>query len=184
MLEKIATLLKTGVPENIELAYQLSQSSQTSLWPLERGIKDLLYMAHTQPNIPVDNLHLGELCFVLKEVIALTINQTNLTAIPEQLYFLPNLRILEIDTPSITQLPRSLGELAHLKSLSIRNTSIENLPTSIHQLNALTSLTLINNSKLSALPNSLTNLPVLKTVSISRSLANHFNQQQIKVTIE
>lgn len=184
MLEKITTLLKTGLPKNIELAYQLSKSSQTSLWPLERGIKDLLYWAHTQPQIPTDTMLLGDLCFVLKEVIALAIHQTTLHSIPEQLYFLPNLRILAISSPSITQLPESIGTLTQLKSLSIRHTNIKSLPSSLGQLQQLTSLTLVNNPQLQELPESLLYLPALKTVRVSPHFAPLFNSKHLEVTVE
>ena len=170
MLEKIANLLKTGTRSNIELAYQLSLSTKTSLWPLERGIKDLLYHAHTQPSIAFDNLPLGQLCYLLNNVIALSIKEQLLTHLPEQLYFCPALVILEIiDTPLIA-LPQSIGELAQLKSLTLKNTAIEQLPSSIAQLSKLETLSLINNPNLKHFPRALLQLPNLKTVRVDASI--------------
>ena len=168
MLEKITTLLKTGTENNIELAHQLSISSQTSLWPLERGIKDLLFMAHTQPKIHFDNMPLGELCYILKEVIALSINNASVETIPEQLYFMPNLRVLEIiDTP-IKKLPSSLCELKMLKSLIVRNTAIDSLPEKFQQLTALEKLSLLDNPNLKSLPSIITKMKPLKKIRISK----------------
>lgn len=170
MLEKIANLLKTGTRSNIELAYQLSLSTKTSLWPLERGIKDLLYHAHTQPSIAFDNLPLGQLCYLLNNVIALSITEKSLTQIPEQLYFCPALVILEIvDTPLI-ELPASIGELAQLKSLTLKNTAIEQLPASIAQLSKLETINLMGNPNLKDFPMVLLQLSNLKTVRVDASI--------------
>jgi Leucine-rich repeat (LRR) protein len=170
MLEKITHLLKTGRRNNIELAHQLSISNKISLWPLERGIKDLLYVARTQPKIYFDNLPLGQLCYILKEVIALNISDVVIERLPEQLYFMPALVILELEDSPIKALPDSIGELSNLKSLSIKNTQIDRLPKSISALKNLERLTLVGNSKLNSLPRSLFCLPKLKTLRISPEL--------------
>lgn len=171
MLEKISKLLKTGQPNNIELAYELRSSAQISLWPLERGIKDLLYLAHTQPAIACDDLYLGQLCHLLHEVVALSIRNPQLQQIPEQLAFMPNLRILEIYQAPIQQLPDSLKELQQLKSLSIRDTAITEIPVSVLALKNLQTLTLDANPKLQNLPNFLDELPNFKSLRISHDLA-------------
>lgn len=54
--------------------------------------------------------------------------------------------------------------------LSIRNTFIEHLPPSLSELKNLTSLILVDNPNLKILPNFLTDLPNLKTLSISKNL--------------
>jgi Leucine-rich repeat (LRR) protein len=170
MLEKIITLLKTGQPNDIELAYQLRLSAKISLWPLERGIKDLLYLAKTQPVLDFDDLYLGQLCHILPEVIALSVHNASLKQLPEQLYFMPNLRILELANIPIQQLPDNLKDLKHLKSLSLRNTLIKALPKTLFQLKNLTSLILVDNPNLTGLPSFLAELPNLKTLRISKNL--------------
>lgn len=115
MLEKIITLLKTGQPNNIKLAYQLRSGAQISLWPLERGIKDLLYLAKTQPAIDFDDLYLGQLCHLLPEVIALSVHNPALEQVPEELSFMPNLRILKLVNIPIQQLPNHLKDLVLLQ---------------------------------------------------------------------
>lgn len=170
MLKKIANLLKTGNRNNIELAYQLSVSTQTSLWTLERGIKDLLYYSKTQPSIHFDNLPLGQLCFLLNNIIALSISKKDLDLIPEQLYFLNALVILEIDSVPLQKLPDSLGELSDLKSLSIKNTNIKTLPSSIGQLRKLERLSLVDNPFLLTLTKELFQLKNLKVLYLSHSL--------------
>lgn len=170
MLEKIITLLKTGQPNNIELAYQLRSGAKISLWPLERGIKDLLYLAKTQPVIEFDDLYLGQLCHILPEVIALSLHNPSLTELPKELYFMPNLRILELVNLPIQRLPDHLNDLKHLKSLSIKNTLIESLPLGLSELKNLTSLILVDNPNLNVLPSFLADLPKLKTLRISKNL--------------
>ncbi len=170
MLEKIITLLKTGQPNSIELAYQLRLSAQISLWPLERGIKDLLYLAKTQPAIDFDDLYLGQLCHLLPEILALSVHNPSLKELPKELCFMPNLRILELVNLPIQQLPETLKDLKQLKSLSIKNTLIAALPTSLFELKNLTSLILVDNPNLKALPDFLADLPNLKTLRVSKNL--------------
>lgn len=183
MLEKIITLLKTGHINNIELAYQLRLGAQISLWPLERGIKDLLYSAQTQPVIDFDDLHLGQLCHILPEVIALSVHNPSLTQLPEQLSFMPNLRILELVDIPIQQLPNNLKDLKHLKSLSIRNTLIKELSSNLLALENLNSLILADNQNLSSLPDFLVALPNLKTLRIPKKLANSAPKGNFEVVI-
>jgi len=170
MLEKIITLLKTGQANNIELAYQLRLSTKISLWPLERGIKDLLYLSKTQPVFDFDDLFLGQLCHLLPEVIALAVHNPNLKQLPEQFYFMPNLRILELANIPIQELPDNLNDLKQLKSLSIRNTFIKALPANLSELKNLTSLILVDNPNLTTLPSFISTLPNLKTLRISKNL--------------
>lgn len=183
MLEKIITLLKTGQPNNIELAYQLRLGAKISLWPLERGIKDLLYLAQTQPAIDFDDLYLGQLCHILPEIIALSVHNSNLKELPEQLYFMPNLRILELTKLPIQQLPDSLKDLKQLKSLSLRNTLIESIPESLLALKNLTSLILIDNPNLTTLPAFLADLPSLKTLRVSKDLAEAVSEGDFEVVV-
>jgi Leucine-rich repeat (LRR) protein len=183
MLEKIITLLKTGQPNNIELAYQLRSGAKISLWPLERGIKDLLYLAKTQPVIDFDDLYLGQLCHLLPEVIALSVHNPSLKELPKELCFMPNLRILELMNLSIHQLPDNLDDLKHLKSLSIKNTLIASLPIGLSQLSNLTSLILLDNPNLTHLPDFLADLPKLKTLRVSENLRKAVPKGNFEVTV-
>jgi len=183
MLEKIVTLLKTGQPNNIELAYQLRLGAKISLWPLERGIKDLLYLAKTQPVLDFDDLYLGQLCHILPEIIALSVHNASLKQLPEQLYFMPNLRILELVNIPIHQLPEHLKDLKQLKSLSIRNTLIKSLPSSLSELKNLTSLILADNPNLTILPDFISTLPKLKTLRISKNLIGAVPEGNFEVVI-
>jgi Leucine-rich repeat (LRR) protein len=183
MLEKIITLLKTGEPNSIELAYQLRLGAKISLWPLERGIKDLLYLAQTQPVIDFDDLYLGQLCHILPEVIALSVHNPNLNQLPKELYFMPNLRILELVDFPLQQLPGNLTDLKHLKSLSIKNTLIESLPPSLSELKNLTSLILADNPNLTILPDFLAELPKLKTLRISKDLIEAVPKGNFEVVV-
>lgn len=183
MLEKIITLLKTGQPNNIELAYQLRLGAKISLWPLERNIKDLLYLSQTQPALEIDDLHLGQLCHILPEVIALSVYNPNLKKIPKELSFMPNLRILELVNLPIQELPNSVKDLKQLKSLSIRNTSIYHISPNLSELKNLTSLTLADNPNLTILPNFLVDLPKLKTLRISQHLTEAVPKGNFEVIV-
>lgn len=179
ILEKIATLLKTGQRNDIELAYQLSVSTTTSLWPIERGIKDLLYASTTQPRICFDNLPLGQLCLLLNQVIALSICDRTMERIPEQLCFMSGLVVLEIRDTPLLELPASLNELSQLKSLSITNTKITSLPTDIGKLGSLENLSLVGNSNLKSLPDELFELKGLKVLRISEELLSVLEGREV-----
>ncbi len=170
MLEKITNLLKTGERDNIELAYQLSLSGKISLWPVERALKDLLfYSSKIHPAISFDNLPLGQLCYLLKEVIAISFDNKYLEALPDCFYFMPNLVILEISGNSLKKVPESICELRKLKSLSIKNSQIERLPEKLDQLENLEGLNISKNPKLLQIPPSVYKLPTLKKLRISEA---------------
>lgn len=67
--------------------------------------------------------------------------------------------------------------------LSIRNTFIEHLPPSLSELKNLTSLILVDNPNLKILPNFLTDLPNLKTLSISKNLEPTVPKGNFKVIV-
>lgn len=67
--------------------------------------------------------------------------------------------------------------------LSIRNTFIEHLPPSLSELKNLTSLILVDNPNLKILPNFLTDLPNLKTLSVSKNLEPTVPKGNFKVIV-
>lgn len=177
MLEKITNLLRSGTANNIELAYHLSMSTQTSLWPVERAVKNLLFISHTQPKIFFDPIPLPQLVYALNEIIALSIYNQPIEYIPEELFFFRNVAILEIQNTALKELPKSFSSLKQLKHLTINNTEISSLPNDLNQLNNLKQISLINNPNLHQLPDALLQLPNLKKLRISPSIKLTAQQQ-------
>ena len=179
MLEKIVKLLKTGERNNIELAYQLSLANKISLWPIERNIKDLLYYADKiQPPINFDNLPLGQLCFLLKEVIAISFSNSSIKQLPDCFDMMPSLVILEISCESLEKIGCSIGNLPNLKSLSIKNSKIDALKIKLKNLNSLESLNISFNNNLKTLPDDLYKSESLKTLRICTKNAHLIDNEK------
>ncbi len=172
MLEKIVNLLKTGSRSSIELAYQLSLSNKLNLWPIERELKDLLFYANNiQAPIQFDKLPLGQLCYVLKEVIALEYHNSTLEALPDRFDFMPALVILEINCTSLTVVGKSIEQLSKLKSLSIKNTQIRTLPIQLSLLTDLESLNISYNQQLESLPKDIYACSKLEKLRVCKNTA-------------
>lgn len=167
MLEKIIELLKTGERNNIGLAYQLSVANKISLWPIERNLKDLLYYAdNIQPPISFDNLPLGQLCFLLKEVIAISFSNSSIKQLPDCFDMMPSLVILEISCKSLEKIGCSIENLQNLKSLSVKNSKIKAFELKLKSLSSLESLNISFNNNLKKLPEDLYCSQSLKTLRI------------------
>ena len=95
----------------------------------------------------------------------LDLRNCGLNALPEELGFLPNLRVLALgnwgimdrvssNNNSFSALPMSVGELKNLQSLDLHRTGITFLPDSIGNLSNLRTITL-EDSPISTLPDSI-----------------------------
>lgn len=167
MLENIVDLLISGERDKIELAYQLSIANKISLWPIERNFKDLLYYSNRiQPPISFDNLPLGQLCYISKEVIAIQICHQTIRQLPDCFNMLPSLVILEIACPELNQLGKSIEHLKHLKSLSIKHSKLEQLTFEVCKMHRLESLNISFNCQLRQLPKDIYASKSLKKLSI------------------
>ena len=148
MLDKISRLLRTGERTNIELAYKISRSQGLNLWPLERGIKDILYKAKTQPSVDWENMPLGQLCWLMNDIIALEIKEARFDVFPNELHFFKNLVILELVNTPLPVFPEAILTLTRLKSLSLRNCGLTHIPEALKQLPNLEHLHLQENPNL------------------------------------
>jgi Leucine-rich repeat (LRR) protein len=184
MLEKIVNLLKTGSRNSIELAYQLSLSKHINLWPIERSLKDLLFAASSiQVPIQFDKLPLGQLCYVLKEVIAIDFNDSHTTELPNYFDFMPALVILEIHCRSLQSIGTSIEQLKALKSLSIKHTQIKSIPFGISSLPKLESLNISHNKRLTSIPADIYAAKSLKKLRICAQNVVLIDQERAKFDV-
>lgn len=166
--DKIISLLQSGERDNIELAYQLAGKNVPLFWTTLRNIKDLLFNAKVQPQIHWLEMPFGQLCYILKVVLAMNLKAAPLKELPSEIAFFKALVILEINNCAFEYLPEELGQLQKLKTLSIKNCPITTLPPSIVELPNLQTLILRNN-QLTQLPKDLHKLSKLKHLDISKN---------------
>ncbi len=86
-----------------------------------------------------------------------------LTALPESIAQLSQLKSLDLSGNQLTALPESIAQLTQLETLHLKGNQLTALPESIAQLSHLTTLELRNN-QLTALPDSITQLAQLNTL--------------------
>jgi Leucine-rich repeat (LRR) protein len=96
----------------------------------------------------------------------LSLNDMELTELPESLGQLPQLQSLDLSSNQLTALPESLGQLPQLQSLDLSSNQLTALPESLGQLTQLRSLNLSQN-QLVALPGSLGQLTQLRSLNLS-----------------
>ncbi len=60
----------------------------------------------------------------MKELMAITLADSKLTRLPEELGELKRLKYLELDGNQLTSLPKSMERLVHLKTLDLSRNSI------------------------------------------------------------
>jgi hypothetical protein len=89
----------------------------------------------------------------------------DLTALPESIGNLTNLKTLNLEENGLRELPESIGNLTNLETLDLYMNELSALPKSIGNLTNLETLNLYGNY-LSALPESIGNLTNLKTLNL------------------
>jgi Leucine-rich repeat (LRR) protein/cell division FtsZ-interacting protein ZapD len=107
-------------------------------------------------------------------ITKLDIGNTNLTAIPEEIGNLVNLKSLTINGQGIgfknSSLPESLGNLINLETLSIRNVDMNgSLPSSLGNLVNLRNVSIMNTLITGSIPVGIGNLTSLETLQLSRN---------------
>jgi len=99
---------------------------------------------------------------------------TNIHIVPPSIGQLNSLITLTIyDAVKLTALPEEIGELENLKNLDLRGTGITSLPSSIGRLKNLEHLYLASCSKLSTLPAELRDLTRVVVISLENSGVNN-----------
>ncbi|PZO43272.1 MAG: GTPase [Pseudanabaena frigida] len=89
-----------------------------------------------------------------------------LTAIPQEIFQLINLKELQIPYNQITQIPDAIANLSNLTSLDLSSNQITVIPDSISNLANLTSLDL-SSTQITAIPDSISNLANLTSLDLS-----------------
>ncbi|CAI5474690.1 unnamed protein product [Closterium sp. Yama58-4] len=87
-------------------------------------------------------------------------------SIPNDASAPPSLQFPKLQAPNLTALPDSLGELTNLRDLQIGCSALRSLPETLGQLSQLTRLH-VTDCGLAQLPDSLCNLPALSFLSIT-----------------
>lgn len=107
-----------------------------------------------------------EALYHLPSLKAITLNQVQLTRIPDEIAQFKNLERLEIPENSITYYSPKLKELPNLKELNIDSNGLTELPSIIFELSNLQTLSISSNHLL-RIPDKITNLKKLKSLDMS-----------------
>lgn len=94
-----------------------------------------------------------------------------LTAVPEKVFTIENLRTLDLSQNKLIKLPNHINTLLKLKTLSLDKNKLDALPNTLCQLKELQSLSVSNNT-LTALPDAIGALGKLKTLVVSHNALN------------
>ena len=106
--------------------------------------------------------------FQLTNLKELYIAYNQITAIPDAIGQLSNLTSLSLDSNQITAIPDAIGQLSNLTSLSLDSNQITAIPDAIAKLVNLTSLSLHSN-QITQIPDVLENLPKLIQLDLRRN---------------
>lgn len=135
-LKKLLILIKTGLLENIELAFQLSNSQHIDLISFSVKYFEIQWFEK------VLNSDFIELSFIEKIHYLTTIQFLDLQAIhdkiPSCIWELTSLRHLSLQNTNITVLPKEIQQLHQLKTLNIGQNPLTELPIELGQLKQLT----------------------------------------------
>lgn len=183
MLKKIEHLLKSGTRNDIELAYQLSLSSKISLWPIERDLKDILYISEIFPNYGFDNIPLGQLCLAIHQIIKLSINNKSNTEIPNRFDYFTNLEMASFINIPIRKIPHTISQHKKIKTLSIINTEIEDLSELIEKAE-LQSLILANNKYLKINNHLINKINGLKRITACKKTSEMLDVDHLMVELK
>lgn len=132
-------------------------------------------------SIPVEYLHVGgehyrtldTWLMHLEQTSFLSISDTRLRALPENIQALKRLKVCYLSNNYLRALPTSFGQLASLEQLMIFQYQLPLLPDSLGDLHALKTLSLIATSQQYwELPNTLANCQQLETLTLSHPQLN------------
>ena len=98
----------------------------------------------------------------------LSISNTTISHLPEQIGKLKHLQVLKLSNIGLTTLPDSIGDLSSLEDLDLSNNALTTLPDSIGDLSLLKILDLSNNN-LAGLPNTIQKLRLLQHIILVKN---------------
>jgi Leucine-rich repeat (LRR) protein len=156
---KLTGLLKSGTPDNIELAIMVAQGQEFDIDALLNELFDLQFWMDNLDDIPQTS-KVEALRFLLSKT-SINLYRKGLSALPESIGNLQNLEWLRLYNNNLSSLPESFGNLQHLQGLDLSYNNLSSLPESFGNLQHLQGLVLYNNN-LSSLPESIGNLQNLQ----------------------
>jgi internalin A len=180
---KLTSLLKSGTPDNIELAIMVAQGQEFDIDALLNELFDLQFWMDNLDDIPQTS-KVEALRFLLSKT-SINLSYKRLSELSESIGNLQHLQVLDLNENNLSSLPESIGNLQNLKELYLFNNNLSSLPESIGNLQNLEVLSLDNN-KLSSLPESISNLQNLKVLYLGNNKLNSLpesivNLQNLKV---
>ncbi|ORX43893.1 L domain-like protein [Piromyces finnis] len=101
----------------------------------------------------------------LTNLVVLSLDNNQLSELPEEIGNLTNLKGLQINNNNITKLPKEIGNLNNLTKLSLSNNELIEITKEIGRLTELSWLRLDEN-KLTKLPKEIGNLTALYSLNI------------------
>lgn len=135
-LQKLLALVKTGLLENIELSFQLSNSQHIDLTSFLTQHFEIKWFE------VILKSDFDKLSFIEKIHYLTTIQFLDLQAIrdkiPSCIWELTSLRHLSLQNTNITVLPKEIQQLHQLKTLNIGQNPLTELPIELGQLKQLT----------------------------------------------
>jgi hypothetical protein len=166
---KLTSLLKSGTPDNIELAIMVAQGQEFDIDALTEELFDLKFWMDNLDGIPGTS-KVEALRFLLSKTI-INLSDKGLSALPESIGNLQNLKWLGLNENDLHRLPESIGNLQNLEWLHLGYNKLSILPESIGNLQNLEWLYLGNNN-LSSLPESIVNLQNLEELNLGNNKLN------------
>jgi len=104
----------------------------------------------------------------LSQLRNLDLSNNQLTILPEWLGQLSQLKILDLSNNQLTALPESLGQLSRLEMVHLTDNQLTTVPKSLSKLSRLQMIHL-NSNQLTTVPESLGRLSQLQTLSLSNN---------------
>lgn len=134
-------------------------------YPAHGSYPELLFASLGKNNF--HNLGLKVNSFAdMPKLTHLEISKASLTALPESLGNLENLRTLDASSnDDLKQMPASIGNLRKLVSIDLKQTSIKRLPSSFGKLHQLSSV-ILSDMNLTALPDSFCSLEQATSITL------------------
>jgi len=168
-IDKLLQLFSSPLPSNWELGLQLAQANAISLEPLAQGIKQLLALGESRPNLQQwEGASFEQLLPACRQIYAMSIEEEALLELPAVIAIFQRLGILELHALGLQTLPESLGQLQALRSLGLKNNQLQQLPQSMGELKGLKTLLLPNN-QLRELPESMRYMSALQTLDLAEN---------------
>jgi len=157
-MNRLSELLKSGNKENIELAFQLTESNNIGLdlfgWcMLSEWLYRFWVIGHYKP--------LEEAIIMIGEIRELVIVDENLLKVPRYIGLMSNLTSIHFRSSRLNKLPKEIGDLPNIKDLTVVGGSFSEFPSTFSNMNNLEHLCL-NDLGLDVVPDFICKTPSIK----------------------